>query len=369
MHLGSALKAIRYLMLYGFSRTLVKGLYQLKYTRISLILLPLFFRYKTKQSDKRIVLIGLGNQGFTLIAYFLCVIKRQRIAVVIDPSDRARLFAKKVLKSKYFESLEDAKNESEFHGDIVYIASDHATHMHYAISALETFRAIYIEKPLFVNREDIDNMKTLTSQDKVGIFTGYNRPHAPFFKLLVSELENSKFRCSFIVNGHFLDNEHWYRQEGQGSRILGNGTHWIDMAYRLLDTTEELEVIISKGVDDSIGINFTDHTGNQVHLAFSAFKEPRNGVEEFIFWNSSRSLGSINNFIEMKIVDQGRNHKISRFKKDVGHGNAVIFPLTNALDYQDIAGIQSAILAVEIEENVQAGVHKFLFSHSARTKT
>ena len=54
-------------------------------------------------------------------------------------------------KAKCYRDLPSAISEGQFHGDVLYVASDHASHLYYALAGEDYFESIYIEKPLITS--------------------------------------------------------------------------------------------------------------------------------------------------------------------------------------------------------------------------
>ncbi|NVK36720.1 MAG: Gfo/Idh/MocA family oxidoreductase [Gammaproteobacteria bacterium] len=348
--MGMFKKVIRYIFLYGLRRTLVKVLYQID-RPISIRLLKLIMS-RNKGSSDRIGIIGLGNHGFTLIAFFVCVYGKKRFSFVIDPSDKSKLLAENVLSCKHFRSIDEAIEAGEFRGDLIYIASDHYSHTSQAIMAADKFQKVYIEKPLFVNFDQQKQfLDLLNSKPDTKMYTGFNRPFAPYFEKLQTELESS-YSVTVVVNGHYLPSDHWYRNEGQGTRVLGNLTHWLDLSLRLLSAAnipKSIEVKVTKGALDDLSVTLLSGD-RKIDLLFSANCEPLDGVEEFIFWNSNLSVGKIMNFKSMDLIRNDRSRYVVRKRsKNVGHCAAVLAPLKNVEPTIKVAYL-SSFLAIMIED-------------------
>lgn len=335
--------------MYGIRRTLAKSLYKID-NKISYFFLKLLYNFRVKKKN-RIVFVGLGNHGFTLLAFFVSVVAKQKISVVIDPSKKAKKLANNVLCCKYYTNIETAIHANDFYGDLAYIASDHQSHTDHAISASNYFKKIYIEKPLFVNHSQQKKFKEIIL-NKDNIFTGFNRPQAKFFREFISKLSNNFF-ISIIINGHNLPSNHWYRNKGQGSRVLGNLTHWIDLSTHIFmkhGLSKTININLSKGdLDDLIVVLTCDNS--IINLCFSANCEPVDGVEEFIYWNDRNSIGKIDNFkkIEYK-TNKGYLRKKSNYRKDVGHKSASLLPMQE--NFENILDIHyiSSSLALKIED-------------------
>jgi len=341
-------KTLRYIFMYGLLRTLSKVFYQIEHP-ISYLILRVIYR-PLSANDKRVGIIGLGNHGFTLIAFFACVAAKSRIKFVVDPSKKSRILAEKVLGCKHYKNIEDAQKDNEFFGDIVYIASDHLSHTKHALLAADSFDNVYVEKPLFVNDEQKLEFQEIYKKN-CNVYTGFNRPHSPMFKEMSDNL-SEMYSITMVINGHFLPSDHWYRVEGQGSRVLGNLTHWLDLSVRVfLQNSDncDLNIELSKGHLDDLVVTLSS-CDKKVTLVFSANCEPTDGVEEFIFWNSTNSIGKILNFREISYVTKDRRKsRVKKFSKDVGHKMAVLAPIYNSVSDFKIPYI-SSVLALRIEE-------------------
>lgn len=353
-------KTFRYFFMYGITRTIVKVLYKFdsKYTNF---ILKIIFNFRSNRK-KRIVFIGMGNHGFTLLAFFVCVSARQRISLIIDPSEKSKQLAKNVLGCKHYTNLDSAIADNEFFGDIVYIASDHLSHTNNALVSMKYFKNIYIEKPLFVNEEQMTKLRSVI-ESKANIFTGFNRPFSPFFQKFTDLIEEN-FSVNMIINGHFLPSDHWYRDDGQGSRVLGNLTHWIDLSMRIFNEVgdvNKIDIELSKGFHDDVTLILTANTG-KVCLLFSANCEPSDGVEEYIYWNCPNSLGKIINFRQMSYVTKdGSIKKISKLIKDVGHKSASLAPI-NGIIVDPYISYESSSLALKVENMYLNGIDKDEFN-------
>ncbi|NVK30083.1 MAG: Gfo/Idh/MocA family oxidoreductase [Gammaproteobacteria bacterium] len=332
--------------------------------KFSMLVLRLLMFTNKKCSD-RICIVGLGNHGFTLIAFFVCVHAKKRISLVIDPSVRSKKLAERVLKCRHFNTVQDAIEAGEFYGSIAYIASDHMSHTEHALEAVNRFSAVYVEKPLFVDFSQAQSFRGVFDSDSK-VFTGFNRPRAPFSEILMREL-GAQFSVSMIVNGHHLGPDHWYRADGQGTRVLGNLTHWLDLSVRLLSVhglPSSVNIRLVGGVGDDLSVTLTS-PDNKIDLLFSANCEPSDGVEEFIHWNSTSSIGRILNFQSITGIRVDRTKfSVKNWSKNVGHQNAVLAPIIGASSDAQVSYI-SSLLALKIEqmyvESVSDGLFEFDF--------
>ena len=117
--------------------------------------------------------------------------------------------------------------------DAVLIATRHHAHARMAADALRAGKAVFVEKPLAISREDLDVV--LDAIDETGndrLMVGFNRRFAP---LLTSALASWGRRTGPItvrydVNAGALSPGSWYARPEEGSRIVGECGHFIDTA-------------------------------------------------------------------------------------------------------------------------------------------
>ena len=63
--------------------------------------------------------------------------------------------------------------------DLVYIASNHASHAEYAIRALERGKAVHIEKPHVVTESQLRRLCATMRRTGGKVRLGFNRPRSP----------------------------------------------------------------------------------------------------------------------------------------------------------------------------------------------
>ena len=164
-------KILRYFFIYGFSRTIIKIAGRSNFVFLRLIYFNLFFQRK-----KSVSLIGAGQFGFSTISFYLQKNKGKIFLDCFDINPQNLLFISKFYGYSRIFKIDDLFNNKEC--KIVYIASNHSTHMEYAISCIKNGITAYVEKPLVVNYEQLKLFyKTINEQNSdVKIFLGFNRP-------------------------------------------------------------------------------------------------------------------------------------------------------------------------------------------------
>jgi predicted dehydrogenase len=115
--------------------------------------------------------------------------------------------------------------------DLVVIGTRHDTHAEIAAAALRAAKAVFVEKPLGLSREEIDDVLDAGREnDRLAI--GFNRPFAPLAQALRAEVETAggPVHLVYRVNAP-LGAGHWLNDPlVGGGRILGEACHMLDFA-------------------------------------------------------------------------------------------------------------------------------------------
>ena len=108
------------------------------------------------------------------------------------------------------------------------------------IDGINAGKNIFIEKPLAVDKEELDKFSTIVDSkgQNLIIQTGFNRRFSPLITKLSEMLSNSKdpLTISYIMNVGYLDAEHWLRDSEGLGRNIGEACHIYDLFTFLTDS-------------------------------------------------------------------------------------------------------------------------------------
>lgn len=342
---------LRYIRIYGLNRTLIKSLghLRLKLPMWVYFSFPRYFRY-----DKKVGLIGCGHHSFSSISYFLISNTNAKLLWAYDIDLKAAKSLSYNFGIKYWE-LDKIKT---LNTDLVYIVSNHATHTDYAIEYLNKGSDVYIEKPICINDSQLKKLSQAVENSDNNVYVGYNRPHSPAIKLLKSNIDDfsKPFTLSTYVIGHMLDDSHWYRDPKEGTRIVSNLGHWIDLTIHMLfwkkNIPEELNIKISFSdtttPSDNISISIVSSDSDLISIIFSTRNEPYEGVNETINYQQGNVNTKIDDFRSIKIWKDSKIISKNFFPKNNGHKAAVLQPfLSNKRQWKEIKTSTELMLFIE----------------------
>jgi predicted dehydrogenase/threonine dehydrogenase-like Zn-dependent dehydrogenase len=125
--------------------------------------------------------------------------------------------------------------------DLVLVATRHDSHAEIAAAALQAGKAVFVEKPLGLTREQIDEVWAAGEEnDRLAI--GFNRPFAELAQRLAAEARSSMGPAQLVYRvSSPVAAEHWLNDPHEGGgRILGEACHMFDFANWLCGSPERV---------------------------------------------------------------------------------------------------------------------------------
>ena len=127
--------------------------------------------------------------------------------------------------------------------DTIFIATRHDSHAKYVVEALNKGKHVYVEKPLCLNRKELNEIikvrNTQYARRPTLLMVGYNRRFAPLsirLKNFLSEI-NGPITVIYRINAGYIPRDNWYQDSSQGGRFIGEGCHFLDYGQFLTDST------------------------------------------------------------------------------------------------------------------------------------
>ena len=117
----------------------------------------------------------------------------------------------------------------------MFIATPHALHADLVCRALQAGKHVFVEKPLAINREQLQKVRTALEASSSILMVGFNRRFSPFAQEARHLLgdEPPAFSFHYRVNAGPVPAEHWLLDPAHGGRIIGEACHFIDLVtYR-----------------------------------------------------------------------------------------------------------------------------------------
>ena len=314
-------KLLRYIKLYGVTRTLykVKSAYHMarRYEELP--------NLHNKSSDSHVGIIGSGNFSYGTIAYYLRKNYGEVIRGAMDVDlNRAASLGHSYNASYYCDDADQLFQDDQI--DLIYIASNHASHAEYAVSALSNNKHVHIEKPPVVNDDQLSRLCAAMETSTGTVNLGYNRPRSTLGKKAQNavDAQEGPMMINWFIAAHQLEEDHWYFSEGEGGRVLGNLCHWIDYTLSIIPNQSRFPVKITPATTDGdfngdfiVSYQFAD--GSLAVISMSAKGHTFEGVSERLSLHRGNLLLSMMDFHSLTIK---ADHSTSNYRplfRDHGH--------------------------------------------------
>ncbi len=223
--------------------------------------------------------------------------------------------------SNYKEILDDSET------DLVLITTKHNMHAAMVLETLEAGKSVFVEKPLALNREELEEIIAEYNKQEVSISVGFNRRFAPLAKKMKKLLGSDDTPKNIIatMNAGFIPADVWvHDMEVGGGRIIGEACHYIDLCTYLASSNVKAVCM------NAMGVNPMENTDNA-----SILLKYENGTNAVINYFGNGSKGYSKERIEVYsqertlVMDNWRKLKVYGFKgasnasskQDKGHYN------------------------------------------------
>jgi len=319
--LFQARKALRYVRLYGAPRTLVKvrSQYHMDKTYQNL---PIARGGSGR--GRHVAIIGSGKFAYAQVAYYLT--KRfgpvVRAAMDINVNRAASLFERYDLD---YYTADASRIFADPDIDLVYIASNHASHTEYAIEALRSGQHVHIEKPHVVSRDQLERLCRAMEESSSRVGLGFNRPRSPFGLEVQRALrtQSGPAMLNWFIAGHRIEPDHWYFSPSEGGRVLGNLCHWTDFLYQMVAPEARYPITIrplrAEQSDCDIAVTYRFGDGTIAAITFSAKGHTFEGVRERFAAHRGDVLITLDDFETLRIDSGPRRRSRRLWYRDHGH--------------------------------------------------
>lgn len=198
------------------------------------------------EKSNTIGIIGAGNfTGATLIPA-LKGIKTNLKYIASAGGLSATILAKRGgfshATSDYHEILKD--NEV----DLVIITTRHNLHAKMVLESLKAGKNVFVEKPLCLTNEELDEIIVASDEQKKSVTVGYNRRFAPLAVKMKELVGKTPMNIVATMNAGAIPQEVWvHDMEIGGGRIIGEACHYIDLCSYLAESNVKAVCLNSMG--------------------------------------------------------------------------------------------------------------------------
>ena len=256
-----------------------------------------------KPSSGTIGIIGAGNFTSAMIVPTLSKLDAKIKYIASSNGLSGTLLAKKYAIGYSTSSYSEILKDSEI--DAVIITTRHNQHAKQVLESLNSKKHVFVEKPLALNLEDLDNILKCKNENNQTITVGFNRRFSPFSQAAKEALGSNPGPINVIatMNAGEIALEHWTQDMEQGGgRIIGEACHYIDLISYFTSSKVKSVLLAANG------INPNENTDNASILL--KYENGSLGVINY-FSNGSKSYPKE----RIEIFQSGKNMIIDNFKQ------------------------------------------------------
>jgi predicted dehydrogenase len=205
----------------------------------------------------RVGVIGAGNYASSMLLPHLARLAGVRLAHVATTKSLSAVNAQRRFGFDTASTGADAVlDDSEL--DVIFIVTRHHTHADLVCRGLETGKAVFVEKPLALTRDQLDTIAdTIARTGNDRLMVGFNRRFAPLFVQLKAHFSAyaSGSSMRYLVNAGRLEPGSWYLNDAlEGSRFAGEGGHFIDTLSWWADSLPAAVFAVPGGERDDLQV-------------------------------------------------------------------------------------------------------------------
>lgn len=196
---------------------------------------------KVSRNDK--ISIGLIGAGSFATSTLLPIIHKHSdkfyLKSIQNSSGDKALNAARLFKAEKVVSEPDEIFSDE-DIDLVMICTRHNSHAKLVLEALKNGKHVFVEKPLAINQQELDEIAEFYKQKENGIkpvlMVGFNRRFSQHAQEIRKKLINrsSPILLRYRMNAGFVPYDSWVHEDG--GRIIGEACHIIDLMLYLTNS-------------------------------------------------------------------------------------------------------------------------------------
>ncbi|MBA7583077.1 Inositol 2-dehydrogenase/D-chiro-inositol 3-dehydrogenase [subsurface metagenome] len=191
------------------------------------------FEYKAGAKEGKINVGIIGAGSFTQDVHLPNLEKLKDIFNVYaicskvggEAEGLARQYKADIATTDYNQILNDENIK------LVLISTRHNLHAKIAVDALKAGKAVFVEKPMALNDNELLELKEIIEKTKIPYMVGFNRRFSPYSAKIKEIIKNrtNPLIINYRMNAGYIPKEHWVHNEEGGGRNIGEACHIYDL--------------------------------------------------------------------------------------------------------------------------------------------
>lgn len=275
---------------------------------------------RTMVGSGKLGIIGAGNFASATIIPALKKVNAPIKYIASAQGLTAKVLAKKAQAENATSDYRVMLDDPEI--NMVIITTRHNLHASMVMETLEAGKSVFVEKPLCLNEEELQNIENayMKVSDKITLTVGFNRRFSPFAVKMKALVGGGPKNIVATMNAGYIPPEAWVQDmEVGGGRVIGEACHFIDLCSFLADS-KVVAVCMN-----ALGENPQENTDN-----VSILLKYENGTNAVINYFANGSKSYVKERVE--VFSQEKVLVLDNWRKLEGFGVKGFSKMTGTMD-------------------------------------
>lgn len=248
--------------------------------------------------------------------------------------------------------------------DAVFIATRHSTHASYTVKALNKGKHVFVEKPMVISEEELDNVVSAYNQanekKNVALMVGLNRRFAPMVKEIkaqfsVAEPKQMMYR---VNSGHIPTTSWLHAPEEGGGMFIGEMCHFIDLMCYI--SGEKPVSVYARSMSlnnqmiadtDNVSVIIEFDKGSVGTLNYNTIGDKSASKERLEIYGGNKVV-ILDDFRRLEIWAHGKHNTVKAANQDKGQAIQVSETVTSfmksgtaPIPFEDLVNVMKIIFA------------------------
>lgn len=196
--------------------------------------------------------------------------------------------------------------------DTVFIATRHDSHAAYATQALQAGKHVFLEKPLAMDLDQLDNVIDTAAGAQTQLTVGFNRRFSP----MVQRVRNAAATCTgplvmmYRINAGKIPSDSWIQRGEGGGRIVGEVCHFVDTLCTICASTPvEVQAVAAQGHADAVSCIIRFANGSTGTIVYSSLGDPA-VPKEYLEVFGGGLVAQINDYTRLDLTRAGKTETV-----------------------------------------------------------
>ncbi len=206
----------------------------------------------------------------------------------------------------------------------VCIATRHDSHANLALKMIKAGKFVFLEKPIAINRTQLEAFRALSDVERGSLFVGFNREFSPYVEILKKQFDEDESNkiITLEMNAGYIPSDHWVQDPNLGGgRLIGEAIHYISLAQHISGSRIASLSIESLNSDvqvaDSFSLSLVFEGGDLATILYHSVGSQKY-KKEIVKCIGGGKILEIDNFKSLRGYGPGVNFKKTAFRQKKG---------------------------------------------------